>query len=134
MLLARLAGHYYRPDFPEVASLSLIADLVEDLREFAVTDIEWAINTYRKEPPAPGKAKYFPDSGTLRKLASKAQHARIEASTPARQLVPEFGNRPRLWWMQPKQHWQPHWRESEVPVGEMVRDEIGGKHRQPVRA
>lgn len=131
LLLSRLAVHHYRPEFTEAMSKSIIQDMVGDLVEFTVPDIEKAIETYRRMAFAPGKFKPFPDSGMLRKLANdERRHREDMAKRPA--LKAQWnGARPSRWWQQPRQIWQPHWRESEVPADEFVRDPDTGKLRKP---
>jgi len=131
MALSKLAVHYYRPDFTEGQAKSLISDMVGDLGEFSVGEIEAAIAAYRQAPPSAGKAKYFPDSGTLRKLASDERaHRRAVAAAPVQAVWP---GRPLMWWMRAKQLWHPSWIENDVPMGEKVRDVIGGPLRDPAR-
>lgn len=114
-----MAVHYYRPDFTEGQARSLIGDMVEDLVEFDIVDVETAITDYRRTPPAPGKSKYFPDSGTLRKLAAESREDRKPAfqSGDGKILRPEYadGARPACWWVQAPYLWQPSWSESDIP-------------------
>ena len=61
ILLAKLAVHYYRPDFTPAAAQSLIADMVDDLASFGISDVERAIKEYRTNP----ENRFFPNSGQL---------------------------------------------------------------------
>lgn len=76
ILLAKLAVHYYRPDFTEAAAQSLIGDMVEDLHKFPIVDTEQAIKQYRRDP----KNRFFPNSGQLIAIL------RPEGSEPRRRL------------------------------------------------
>ena len=129
LMLSKLAVHYYRPDFTEGQARSLIADMVVDLSEFTLGEVEAAIVAYRQQAPSPGKAKYFPDSGTLRQLASaERKHRREVQAAPVRALFP---GRPLMWWMRSKRLWHPTWLENDVPEGELIRDELAGPLRAP---
>lgn len=131
LMLSKLAVHYYRPDFTEGQARSLISDMVVDLAEFTVGEVEAAILAYRQQAPSPGKAKYFPDSGALRQLASaERKHRREVQAAPVRALFP---GRPLMWWMRSKNLWHPSWIENDVPEGELVRDERGSPLREPRR-
>lgn len=111
----------------------MIQDMVRDLADLAIIDVERAIETYRKTPFPMGKFKPFPDSGLLRKLAGDERKHREEVQG-APPVKPEFGeSRPHFWWGQRRQWWQPHWRESDIPRGELVRDQVTGKLREPQR-
>lgn len=114
-MLARLAAHYYRPDFTEGQARSLIGDYCHDLQEFEVADVLEAVRLYRRDPAS----KFFPPVGTLRKLAvlsAKDRRERFEAEQRG-PLKPECGDsRPNMWWCQRRALWKPHWRESEIPT------------------
>jgi len=116
LLLSKLAVHYYRPDFTEGQARQLIGDMVEDLAEYRVDEIERAITAYRRQPPAPGKAKYFPDSGTLRNFANIERRERIEAEKAKPKRFECGESRPIMWWTLPANLWRSHWQESEIPV------------------
>ena len=133
LLLSKLAVHYYQADFTELMAKSRIRDMVGDLIEFAIPDVEKAIEGYRRMPFPPGKFKPFPDSGTLRKLASdERKHREDLAKSPP--ISPQFReSRPIMWWAKPKAHWRESWKEGEVPAGQLIRDDLGTKLRQPVR-
>lgn len=117
MALARMAIHFYRPDFTEQHAKLLIQDYVTDLSDLDTCDVETAIRTYRQAPPQPGKPKYFPDSATLRQLAVAAAKDRILMSRP---LKPLTDSRPIMWWLRPQESWKPNWRESDIPQDEMA--------------
>lgn len=126
-MLSKLAVHFYQADFTEGMAISRIKDMVGDLAEFAIPDIEKAIENYRRMPFPPGKFKPFPDSGTLRQLASveRSHKAELEKRGPGR-IQPQFGeSRPNMWWLQDRRLWRSHWREQEAPFGEKVRDHDG---------
>ena len=81
-LLGRLALHYYRPDFTEKQAMLLIADMLDDLRDFSIPQIETACRAWRKKP----EATYFPKSGQLiglMKESLEASIARRRALAPA---------------------------------------------------
>ena len=116
--------HYHRLDFTEGQARSVIADMLGDLMEYAVVDIETAAEEYRRDP----KSQFFPKPGQLRALAGVAAKARsVRANVKA--LPTDV--RPSLWWMQSKAVWKSHWKEHEVPAGEMIRDTPSGKLRVP---
>ncbi len=60
-LLAKLALHYWRPDFTEGQARQLYLDYLDDLRDYAVADIKTAIQAYRTD----GTNKFFPSSGQI---------------------------------------------------------------------
>lgn len=62
-LLAKLALHYWRPDFTPQQAKHLYADYLEDLRQYALSDISEAIAKYRQSG-----AKFYPQSGELVKI------------------------------------------------------------------
>jgi hypothetical protein len=106
--------------------------MVDDLQEYRIPDIEIAIRDYRQLVTPPGKVKYFPDSGQLRgiiiaNLKHRAEVERIGKPVTIRK------SRPLMWWHKPLDHWNADWREHEVPAGELVRDRVTGKLREPVR-
>lgn len=108
-MLSRLAVHYYRADFKPEHAASLIRDLLEDLSEFALSDVEMAIRVYRMDP----KSKFFPTSGQLRALAMQARQDHTEAKRgPIKPVLGE--SRPLMWWTKPKKLWKDHWREDEI--------------------
>lgn len=105
--------------------------MVDDLVEFAVSDVETAIRLYRQDP----KSKYFPSPGVLRKLAGDERRERNKA-TKSRKLRTEWvegTSRPIRWWGLPRTLWKQEWRETEVPMGEMVRDAKTDIWRAPER-
>lgn len=133
LLLSRLAVHFYRPDFTEAQAKSMISDMVGDLADLAVCDIEKAIEAYRKTAFPMGKFKPFPDSGTLRKLAADELKRRAELGMRGRKRTEWDPPRANMWWVQDRPLWQPHWRETEVPAGEKVRDQATNQWRDPER-
>lgn len=128
-VLRRLAIPYYQPDFTKEMAEVKIADYILDLAEFEVSDVSQAAARYRVSPGA----EYFPKPHVLHKLASEIRSDRLQGDK-YKPVKLEFGDsRPIKWWMQSKQLWKPHWRESEVPFGESIRDVIGGPLRSPIR-
>jgi hypothetical protein len=110
----------------------MIADYVLDLAEFAICDVEDACKAYRKDPAS----EFFPKPGQLFKLASVARRDRnaAEKFAETRGRIPEEKDqRPILWWMQSTKCWPRHWRESEVPSGQLIRDEPDAAWRDPER-
>lgn len=127
-LLRRLAVAFYSPDFTQEQASVVIADYILDLGGFAIVDVEDAIRAYRRDP----KAQFFPKPGILYSLAAAAQKERRESERHRAAKSPQFGEgRPIMWWTQPRKFWKPHWRESDVPAGHMVRDVETGKLRAP---
>jgi hypothetical protein len=61
VLLGKLAVHYWRPDFTPGQARQLYADYVDDLREYALSDINDAMVKYRRN----AESKFFPTSGQL---------------------------------------------------------------------
>lgn len=59
-LLAKLSLHYWRPEFTPSQAKQMYADYVEDLREYALSDVSDAVKFYRR-----GGATFFPTSGQL---------------------------------------------------------------------
>ena len=98
---------------PESAFKSIIADMLDDLAEFAFVDIEHAVKAHRQNP----KARFFPTPGELRLLAQQSAADRTTASKHRQSFKPEYGEcRPIMWWTFPSRFWKPHWRESEIPA------------------
>lgn len=65
-ILARLALHYWRPDFTPGQARQLYRDYLDDLRDFAVVDINRAIQVYRRD----GANRFFPTTGQIVDLIS----------------------------------------------------------------
>lgn len=110
--LAKLAQHYWRPDFSAIQAEMLFADFVEDLAQFSEHEVETSCRLYRQN----GANQFFPKPGQLRDIAMKQ---RKEDATMARigtRPLPE--SRPLFWWALPRTIWKAHWLESEVPHGE----------------
>lgn len=126
MMLGKLAVHYYRPDFTEGQARQLILDYLDDLADFPLHVTEKAIRAYRCDPGS----EFFPKLGRLIELAKRAER---DAEAPSKPLPALRESRSIRWWSQCKLLWKPHWRESEVPMGEKVRDVPGGPMRDPER-
>lgn len=109
VLLTRLAVHYYRPDFTEGQAKMLIRDMVEDLAEFSVSEVDWSIKEYRRDPGN----RYFPTSGQLRAPILEARREARQASRISDKPMAE--SRPLMWWYQARRLWKPHWREADIP-------------------
>lgn len=102
--IAKLAVHYYRPDFtPEHAKL-LFADFAEDLRDYPIDRIEDACRAYRRDP----ENRFFPTPGQLRAYIPKPP---VDTGP---KVLP-YSARPTAWWMMPREQWRPEWRDAEVP-------------------
>lgn len=63
VLLAKLALHYWRPDFGPGQARQLYGDYVDDLIEFPLAAIHGAIGRFRRE-----SHQFYPKSGDLRSL------------------------------------------------------------------
>lgn len=127
-MLMALASHYWRPDFSPSQAAQLVADFVEDLIEFPLAEIEIAILEYRRG----AENEFFPKPGKLRKIiiGNRSHRAQLERLGDG---AGKRDTRPCRWWGINRRLWKPHWRESDVPEGEMVRDQATGKWRQPER-
>lgn len=127
-MLAKLASHYWRPDFSPAQAASMTADYADDLGDCTIPEIEIAIIEYRRDPAN----QFFPKSAQLRAIiaANRKHRADLDRIGPP---ITSVQNRPICWWMKPRALWQPHWRESDVPAGELVRDKHTGQLRQPER-
>jgi len=107
----------------------LTRDFIEDLARYRIPEIQAAFAEYRRAPDSRG----FPRPGAIIALIQKSQADR-RTSSIQEGLQPEFGeSRPSMWWAQPKSMWRSHWRESDVPSGEKIRDEPRGVLRDPAR-
>lgn len=122
-----LSSHYHRPDFPPAQAQRLIANLVEDLEEYPIVDIENAARSYRRDP----KSRFFPKPGELRGLIAQARRERADLESRPRKIIPL--GRPSRWHDRPKSQWKAGWLETEVPIGELIRDEPGSRLREPNR-
>lgn len=60
-ILARLALHFWRPDFTPEQARMVIEDYLDDLRGYSPTQIERACMQFRKRPDS----TFFPKSGQL---------------------------------------------------------------------
>lgn len=127
-MLAKLASHYWRPDFSPGQAAAMTADYAEDLADCTLPEIEVAVREYRRNEAN----VFFPKSAQLRAIVSsnRKHRAEVERLGPP---VAHLGSRPHCWWMQARQLWQHGWLESEVPPGQKVRDQ-GGVLREPERA
>lgn len=61
-LLAKLALHYWRPDFTAAQARQLYSEYLEDLREYAFDDIAESMENFRRN----GENRFFPTCGQLR--------------------------------------------------------------------
>jgi len=59
--LSRLALHYWRPDFSPSQVKLLLQDFLHDLEHYSPRDIEYACESYRRDPAN----KFFPTPGAL---------------------------------------------------------------------
>lgn len=113
VMIAKLATHYYRPDFGPEQVKHMTRDFIEDLEEFPITDIENAFRDYRRDP----NNKFFPTPGMIRGIALKARKDRAELNRYNNDLRPLWSDsRPCRWWDRPKRYWRAEWRESEIPA------------------
>lgn len=85
MSLARLQGHYWRPDFTPSQAEELYVDFMDDLGHLPPDILDAAITKYRRDP----ESKWFPKPSQLLAIAEpllaerRRAVARIErASTP----------------------------------------------------
>lgn len=140
LLLSRLALHYYRPDFTEGQAKLLILDMASDLDPYTAGDVEVAIGAYRRN----SANKFFPRSGDIIEVINTIRKARREAEADVKRRpavpgnhagkrYPDDKSRPAMWWMLPRAHWKPSWRESEAPDDGLVYDAETGARRKPYR-
>jgi hypothetical protein len=138
-ILLRLGSHFWPNDFTPSQAKQFLADYLEDLAGAPVAEVDIVCRNWRRN----AAHKHFPRCGELLKALRDNQRD----LAPDRITRPEFGaritesngretweSRPCMWWMRPKQLWRPDWKESEVPMGQMIRDDIGGPLRQPRQA
>lgn len=81
-LLAKLALHYYRPDFGPTQVKQLIEDFLDDLETWSVYSVERACRAYRNNP----ENRFFPTPGQLKGELDKLEEQSIRshrASQPA---------------------------------------------------
>jgi len=111
-MLAQLSLLYWRPEFTPELARELYAMYVDDLRSFPIWLIERSIQNYRRD----GKNRFFPTSGQIidgiKLIEAQAKEA---ASETPRDLNMDLMQRPIQWWLLRREHWQPHWREDEIP-------------------
>lgn len=132
LMLTQLSSHFWRPDFGPSQMAALFADYASDLGGCTIQEIEIAIRDYRLQPKIPGKMKPFPGSDDLLALVRAHRKHRAELERIGRPIA-GLRSRPLMWWHKPLDHWNADWREHEVPAGELVRDRVTGKLREPVR-
>lgn len=71
-LLAKLALHYWRPNFTDQQAKQLYMDYIGDLKIYPLDVIDQAVGVYRRN----AKNKWFPKSGELIELCEAAVKAR----------------------------------------------------------
>lgn len=116
-LLAKLAVHYYAPDFTEAQAKSKITDLVNDLIGFGMYEIEQAVNAYRQD----ANERFFPTgSGPLIKRIREVVKEVAQSKSGERwaESVRNFDSRPLSWWLMPRRFWKAHWKVSDIPTAE----------------
>lgn len=109
--LAKLAAHYWRPDFTATQAEMLFEDFVEDLREFRDDEVEKACRLYRQD----GQNQFFPKPGQLREILLKERAEENSIRKISSRALPD--SRPIMWWL--LDNWKPHWMESEIPADEV---------------
>lgn len=131
-MLMALASHFWRPDFSPAQAAQVFKDYADDLGGCTIAEIENAIRDYRLQPKIPGKMKPFPGSDDLLGLvvANRKHRADLERLGAPVKLV----SRPIRWWSKPRSMWAAHWRECDVPAGELVKDAFTGAWREPDRS
>lgn len=129
VMVAKLGAHYYRPDFGPEQVKHMALDFIEDLSQYPVCEVEAAFAAYRRNP----ENRFFPTPGMIRGIIDAARADIARMSRISDKPLPA-DPRPTMWWAQPRQLWKAAWRESEVPAGEVIRDESGGALREPDRA
>lgn len=122
--LARLAAHYWRPDFTAIQAELLFEDFVADLTGFSNDEIETACRLYRQN----GKNQFFPKPGQLREIALAQRKDAAGMDRISKRPLTE--PRPLLWWLQSRERWEPHWHESQIPADEQARYRDGQARRQ----
>jgi hypothetical protein len=131
-MLASLSSHFWTPDFTPAQAAARFKDYCEDLGGCTIQEVEIAIRDYRLRPKIPGKMKPFPGADDLLELVIANRKHRAELDRIGKPVaVRQY--RPLMWWHKPLDHWNADWREHEVPAGELVRDRVTGKLREPVR-
>lgn len=114
-MIAKLATHYYRPDFGPEQVKHMTHDFIEDLEEFAMSDVENAFRDYRRN----AENKFFPTTGAIRAIVLKAVKDRALSARFNENLRPLWpDSRPCRWWDHPKSRWKASWLESEIPEDE----------------
>ena len=121
--LMQLGSHFWTPDFTPSQAQHLLADYLDDLSGASVMDVETACRDWRRDP----KNTKFPRAANLTEIITKNIADRRENNRPKA----KFQSRPIGWWGQPRKLWKPEWKESEVPNGQMVRDEVTDQLRAP---
>lgn len=125
LLIAAMAGHYYKDDIAAEQMAMKTIDFCLDLAEFTTTEIQSAFTNYRQD----AQNKNFPRPGQIRDLCFKERSERRLASMPR----PVMDSRPIRWWDRPKARWEMRWREADVPQDEKIRDTPDSPWREPVR-
>lgn len=65
--LARLALHYWRPDFTPAQAKLLLADFLHDLQGYPPKDVEYACAAYRQNP----ENRFYPTPGQLLEILKR---------------------------------------------------------------
>lgn len=107
--LFRLGQHYWPKDFTKGQAKEFLRDYLEDLSSFNAAEVENACRAWRQN----AENKRYPRSAELILGAREDRKRKAEASSPVRVALE---SRPILWHFLPRDLWQPHWKESEVPA------------------
>lgn len=139
MILLKLGSHYWTPSFTRAQAKELLADYLEDLAKYTPPELESFAGTWRRDV----SRTRFPKIGEIvfaiaRARADAADRAtrtpgRATPAGPDKKPYPDGKSRPICWWMQPKDRWNPSWKEYQVPVGEMICESAAAPLREPNR-
>lgn len=106
--LFRLGQHYWPKDFSAGQSKEFLKDYLEDLSGFNAAEVENACRDWRQN----AANKRYPRSAELILAARDIRQRKVDAMNP---VHPFTGTRPTLWHFQPRERWQPNWKENEIP-------------------
>lgn len=125
--LVRLGSHFWPKDFTPAQAKHLLADYLEDLSKYRVAELEQICKDWRTDI----SRKSFPKVAELIQLLDRRRREITDAA--AARERPKTLSRPLMWWHRPKSRWTFGWLESDVPAGQLIRDEEGGPLREPER-
>lgn len=125
--LIRLGSHFWPKASSPAQARELLRDYLQSLEKYRVAELEHICREWREDV----SRKSFPKVAELMQLLDRRRREITDAA--AARERPKTLSRPLMWWHRPKSRWTFGWLESDVPAGQLIRDEEGGPLREPER-